>query len=314
MTWDTLEPRLEEETQRGFSGTVLAARNGEIILHRGFGLASRDRDIPNTTNTLFAIGSTPIDFTHAAILKLVDLGKLRIAEPITSFFKTVPPDKQNITIDQLMTGRSGLRDFHGIPGVDEDLDLSWIDRDTAVRRILTGELRFEPGTEQAHSHSAWGLLAVIVELVSGQEYEAFLRVQYFKPTGMTRTGLYPHALKFDPDEVAVGYGHIRIRPVNSPVHWGRTSWLVMGSGGMVSTAADLFRWNQALRSGALLSPESTKQFRGGGIAAGDNDRGFLTLFNTDLDTIVIVCANSHEEPGDHTTQVSLAAVSVARNR
>jgi CubicO group peptidase (beta-lactamase class C family) len=312
MTWETLERRLVEEERNGFSGVVLAARDGKIVLHRGFGHADRERNVINTTNSLFAIGSTPIDFTRAAVLKLMDQGLLKLTDPIARFLPTVPPDKQRITLEHLMTGRSGLKDFHGIPGVDEDLDLSWIDRATALQRILGSELLFEPGSDRAHSHSAWGLLAAVIEIVSDESYESFLRRHFFEPLGMTRTGTYPLTRKFNQDEIAVGYGPVRIPPVNSPAHWGRTSWLVMGSGGMVSTPADLFRWNQGVCGGKVLSPESTRRYGRGAIAAGGNERGFFTLYNVEPETMVIVCTNGHESPRDHAAMVADAAVRVTR--
>ena len=313
MNWNNMAERLEEEAGKGFSGVVLAARDGRIVLHRGFGLANREKRIPNTTNTVFAIGSTPIDFTHAAILKLVDLGKLTTSDRITRFLKDVPADKQAITLQHLMTGRSGLKNFHGIPGVDDDLDLSWIDRETALRRILGSELLFAPGTAEAHSHSAWGVLAAVIEIASDQSYADFLQEHLFEPAGMTRTGLYPITRDLDPDQIAVGYGANRIPPLNAPQHWGRTSWLVMGSGGMVSTAADLYRWNRAVLGGNLLSPESTRRYGGGDVGAGGNDRGFFTLYTQTADTMVIVCTNSHEGPRDHAAGVARATVSVTRS-
>src|SRR6185436_16953274 len=97
-----------------------------------------------------------------------EMGKLSTSDPITKFLKNVPQDKSAMTIDHLMRGRSGLPNFHHITGVDQDADLTWIDRDTAVQRILGRELLFAPGQGQAHSHSAWVLLAAIVEVVSGE--------------------------------------------------------------------------------------------------------------------------------------------------
>ncbi len=316
MTWESLEQRLEEEEAKGFSGSIIAVHNGSIVLQRGFGWADRERKIENTKDTIFAIGSTPIDFTHAAILLLADRGQLKTSDPITKYFDSVPADKRGIRLDQLMTGKSGLKNFPGIHGVDVDLDLSWLDRAAFLDRILGSELLFAPGSGNAHSHAAWGVLTAIIEIVSGQEYHDFLREHLFEPAGMTRTGSYSFTHEFNPDELAVGYGPNRIRPTNSPVHWGKTSWLVKGSGGMVSTPTDLYHWNRAVRGGQLLSPESTKRYagKGEGMAAGGNDRGFFTLYNTGIDTIVIVCSNSHEKPRDHAGQVSMTAVRLAMQR
>jgi len=136
---------------------------------------------------------------------------------------------------------------------------------------------FAPGESEAHSHSAWGLLAAIVEIVSGQSYGTFLRKWFFEPAGMNRTGFYGEDPRFGNADYAVGYGESTIAPRNSPNHWGPTSWLVMGSGGMVSTPADLHRWVRGIRGG-LLSAESQKRFWTGSVLAGASDRGFFCVF------------------------------------
>lgn len=306
VTWETLEARLKKEEELGFSGTVLVVRDNDVVLHKGYGLAIRERGIPNSAKTVFAIGSTPIDFTKAAVLKLADLGKIRISDPITEFFAGVPEDKRSVTIENLMTGRSGLPNFHHIPGEDEDYDLTWIDRETAVGRILGQPLLFPPGTDEQHSHSAWVLLAAIVEIVSGRPYKKFLDENFFGPAGMDRTGLYQDAAAFDEDEVAVGYSPNPAGKINSPQHWGPTSWLVMGSGGMVSKPGDLYKWILSLRSGKLLSASSLEKYWSHGLLAGGNDRGFLCMYTEGPENLMILCCNSHAAMDDRAASLGRA--------
>lgn len=297
IAWDNLDARLGEEVARGFSGTVLVARNGKIVLHKGYGLANRERNIPNGTETIFAIGSVPIDFTRGAILKLEEQGKLRTSDPITKYLADVPADKQAMTIDQLMSRKSGLPDFHHID-TDADRDLSWIDRDTAIKRILGASLLFPPGHGEAHSHSAWVLLAAIVEMVSKQSYEAYLRENFFEPAGMTRTGNHESGARFADDEFAVGYEGESVGKLNIPKYWGNTSWLVMGSGGMESTPMDLYRWNQAIRSNKTLSPNAAKKYWQNAVLAGGDDRGFFTLYNEGPGDTFVLSSNAHKHQGD----------------
>ena len=174
FTWETLEARFAEEADRGFVGSVLIVRDGKVVLDRGYGLADRELGIPNGPDTIFAVGSHPIDFTHVSLLWLAQQGKLDLSAPISTFFERLPADKRTITVEHLMTGGSGLPDFHDRPG-DRDPDHSWIDRDEAMRRIFESELLFAPGTGNEHSHSAWGVLAAIVEIVSGEFYQDFIR-------------------------------------------------------------------------------------------------------------------------------------------
>jgi CubicO group peptidase (beta-lactamase class C family) len=303
ITWDNLDARLTEEASAGFSGCVLVVHGGKVVLDRGYGLANREKNIPVTPETIFAIGSVPIDFTRAAILKLEEMGKLQTSDPITMYFSDVPDDKRAITIDQLMTGASGFPNFHHMPGADENPDLSWIDRAEAIRRILGKELLFAPGTGQAHSHSAWVLLAAIVEIVSKQSYGEFLQANFFGPAGMTRTGLHEDGDRFSDDEFAVGYDGESVGKSNTPKYWGRTSWLVMGSGGMFSTPRDLYAWLQAIRSGKTLSAKEAAKYWTHGVLAGGDDRGFFCLYTEGPDDLMIMCSNAHSRRGDRVSSV-----------
>lgn len=306
VTWDSLEKRLREEEKAGFSGVVLVVRDEKVVLHEGYGMANKERGIPNTKDTVFAVGSTPIDFTKAAILKMVDLGKFQTSNPITKFLSAVPEDKQSITIEHLMTGQSGLPNFHHIPGQDEDYDLTWIDRETALKRILGKGLLFPPGQGNSHSHSAWGLLSAIVEIVSEMPYKEFLDKYFFKPAGMDRTGLYQDSIGFKEEDVAVGYSPHKVGTINSPQYWGPTSWLVMGSGGMVSNPGDLYKWIQALRSGKFLSAASLEKYWSNGVLAGGNDRGFLCMYTEGPGSLMILCSNSHVSMGDTAAKLGRA--------
>jgi CubicO group peptidase (beta-lactamase class C family) len=311
ITWDNLESRLAEEEAAGFSGVVLAARGGRVVLHRGYGMADRQAGTPNTTGTIFAIGSIPIGFTKAAILKLDESGRLRTSDLVSKYVPGVPADKATMTLDHLMTGASGLPDFHHKAGVDADRDLTWIDRQTAIDRILAQPLLFAPGAGDAHSHSAWVLLAAVVELVSKQPYEDYLKSNFFDPAGMTRTGNHESGAAFGDDQFAVGYGGEAVGTPNIPKHWGKTSWLVMGSGGMQSTPGDLYRWHTAIKERKTLGDAAARRYLEPGIVAGGDDRGFFCLYNQGGDDQVIVCSNSHSGPGDRASAVARALVMMA---
>jgi CubicO group peptidase (beta-lactamase class C family) len=289
--WDTLESRMKWEADQGFSGVVLAARDGKVVSHKAYGMANRQKQIAMRPDTILAIGSTPIDFTKAGILLLAQRGKLSLSDSIAKYFDNVPEEKKAITIQHLMTGRSGLRDFHDIRS-DRDPDHSYIDRAEAVRRILGQKLLFRPGQRRQHSHSAYGLLAAIVEIVSGQAYSAFTREQLFLPLGMKDTGFFGE--RYDERRLAVGYGLRKDGEVNAPPYWGKTSWLVMGSGGQVSTAMDMWRWLEALQSGKVLSQESVKQYLypGSYLLNGGDMYGFEIVYAGKQRSCVILMTNA----------------------
>ena len=202
----------------------------------------------------------------------MERGAIQRSDPISKYFESVPEDKRAITLDHLMTGGSGLPDFHDVPA-DRDPDHGWVDRPEAVRRILGAELLFAPGEGRRHSHSAWGLLAAVIEIASEQSYQDFTQKNLFEPAGMVDTGFFGRPL---PEErLAIGYGDRSDGEINAPPYWGPTSWLVMGSGGMVSTTGDLFRWNRALRTGVVLAPSSVEAYWSGeGVCQAGNMYGF----------------------------------------
>lgn len=294
MNWKNYKDKLAEEEEKGFSGVVYVVRDGKIVHAEGYGYANKEESVLNSTATVFDIGSIPIDFTRAAILKLVDKGQISYEDPITKFIKNVPEDKTGITIGHLMNDESGLPNFHDIEGVDEDFDLSWITRDEAIRRMMSSPLLAKPGTEYLPSHSGYGLLAAIVEIVSDETYEDFLQKHFFKPMGMKNIGPYGKGSEISPELMAVGYGKQATKP-NIPTEWGKTSWLIKGSGGMVSTTEDLYTWNRELQKGKYLSRESKERFGFGNASFGGTERGFLTCYRRDGSDTVIVCSNASQQ-------------------
>lgn len=297
FTWETLAERLSEEAEAGFTGAVLVVRDREVVLDAGYGLANRQHRIPVRPDTIFAVGSEPIDFTQAAILRLAQDGTISLADPITGFFDGVPEDKRGITLEHLMTGASGLRDFHDLPG-DRDPDHSWIDRDEAMRRIFAQELLFPPGTGEEHSHSAWGVLAAIVEIASGSTYQEFTRRHVFEPAGMVDTGFNGDPV---PEErLAIGYGPRSDGEINAPPYWGPTSWLVMGSGGQISTTRDISRFLTAMREGRILEPDWARRFFGPGVGASRNGDmyGFeMFVYHSPMAETHLVTLTNANDPG-----------------
>lgn len=277
IPWDQLDDVLRDAAAEwGFSGTVLALREGQVALHDSYGLADREAGRPVDNETVFDIGSQPIDFTRAAIWLLVQRAALALDDPITRFYPDAPADKRRMTIEHLMTGASGLPNFHHVAS-DPDWDLTWIDRDTAEARILGQPLLFEPGTDRSPSHSAFGLLAAIVERASDQSFEDFLRIEFFEPLGMRRTGPYGDDLGLPLTEFAAGYDGDAVGDPNVPPNWGPTSWLIKGSGGMVSTPADLHRFFQGMLDGEILTGEAREGYLDRTSSSGATDRGFLFI-------------------------------------
>jgi CubicO group peptidase (beta-lactamase class C family) len=278
-TWETLEASLHRAEDAGWSGVYLARRDGKDVVRANLGIADRSSGRRTAANTVYCIGSTPIDFTVTGILLLGQRGKLTLDDPIGRYLADVPADKRGMTIGHILSGKSGLPDFHHTDK-DWDADLGWVDRDTAVRRILGAKLLFAPGSEEAHSHSAYGLLAAVIERVSGMSYQTFVRNEILQPLGMTRTGFYGETLGLTAADFAVGYGDSSVGLPNIPPNWGPTSWLVMGSGGMFSTLGDMERYYAAIEGGRLLTGAWAKRQQGENVGVGGSDRGFFIFHAT----------------------------------
>lgn len=276
VTRENLAETIDRLEREGYSGVLHLRVNGETAVERTFGMASPELGIPISRDTVFGVGSRPIDFTIASIFLLAQRGVLTLDDSIDRWFEEVPADKRAMTIRHLMTGRSGLVDFFHEPG-DWDADLAWIDRQTAERRLLSSELLFAPGTSQRHSHGAFVLLAALVERASGQEYWPFLRENFFDPAGMTRTGMYGDRRDLGLADFAVGQGPSRVGLPNIPPNWGPTSWLVMGSGGMYSSLPDLLRFYDLVRDGEVLEERYAEHFRRPTAQIDGSDRGFELL-------------------------------------
>jgi CubicO group peptidase (beta-lactamase class C family) len=227
-----LDTYLRERVNKGFSGVVLVAEDGEVVLSRAY---SRDRSL--TPETGFWIGSVSKTFTAAAILRLRDEGRLALSDPISRFFAAVPLDKQDITIRHLLTHTAGLRERYAADGMEE--------RDQAVRAILAHPLERPPGAGYAYTNDAYNLLAAVIEVASEQPFEMFLRDQVLTPAGMTETGFW---------------GERPVVPL-APSSKRRpgSNWGFRGATGMSSTVGDLYRWHLALLDDIVLQSGSRRE-------------------------------------------------------
>ncbi|EAQ30709.1 beta-lactamase (penicillin-binding protein) (penicillinase) [Erythrobacter sp. NAP1] len=265
-------------TQGGYSGVVYVQMDGEPVVEKAYGVANPASGRANEVDTIFGIGSRPIDFTKAAIFLLADEGKLSLDDRLDKYYPDAPADRAGMTIRHMLTGQSGLPDFPAQPG-DADADLTWIDRAEFERRTMQTPLLFAPGESEAHSHWAFGLASAIVERVSGEPYAQFLRSRFFEPAGMTRTGDYGERGEHQLEDFAVGGGK-QVGLPNIPPNWGPTSWLVLGSGGMYSNLSDLRNFYAYVTDGGVLSAEHAAHFRQINASVDGSERGFeLFSFN-----------------------------------
>lgn len=238
-------------TEAGFSGGVLVSQKGEILLRKGYGMANRQDQTPFEPTTVTTVGSVTKQFTGTAILKLMEMGKLSPEDSLDTFFPNLPPDKQKITVHQLLTHSSGLMDYVG------DSDFHMLTNKAYFSQVFATKLRFPPGGGHRYSNAGYSVLTHILEKVSGQSYEDFLRTHLFTPAGMKETGY----LKPDWPISRVARGYARgVMDMGTLVarfrQHGRISPVLQGNGGIHSTLDDMHRWYLALRDGKVLSAKS----------------------------------------------------------
>ncbi|HXO29203.1 MAG TPA: serine hydrolase domain-containing protein, partial [Thermoanaerobaculia bacterium] len=239
----------------GYSGSVLVARGGRVLLHQGYGLADRARRRPYTAETLFDVASISKQFTAAAILALEMAGKLAVEDPLGKFFPNAPADKAAITLHQLLTHTSGLRDTFG-----EEYEP--VTREELLRRVFASRLLGPPGRRYRYSNGGYSVLAAVVEVASGRTYDDYLRRRLFGPAGMRHTGFRLPA----PALALLAHGYTADGDWGTPLDhpWAADGpyWDLRGNGGILTSTGDLYRWHLALAGDAVLArPQREKYIR-----------------------------------------------------
>lgn len=227
----------------GYSGSVLVSVDGKIILRKGYGFADREKHIPIQPETRFDIGSLSKNFTAAAILRLEADGKLRVEDPVSRFLPDVPEDKRSISIHELLTHISG------VTGPDHGYRV--VSKSEAVRGILSAPLKFKPGTEWAYSNAGYVLLAAVIESASGESYQEYMIRHIFRPAGLSSTGFWGKRLPPSSSRwIAKGYDELGV--VADLDQLSGDTWNDMGSGQIVSTVDDLYRWQKSLEHNRVI--------------------------------------------------------------
>lgn len=300
-----LDDYLSTVSALGFSGSIMIVKEGEILLHKGYGFADRENSAPNTKDTVFDIGSITKQFTAAAIMKLEMQGKLNTNDFLGKYLPDVPADKAEITLHQILTHTAGLANYSG-----DDYEVSL--RDETVKRILTTPLESKPGEKYAYSNAGYTLLAVIVERISGEPYEKFLRRHLFEPAKMKMTGY--RLAEWKRAQLPRGYNDGKNLGTPLDHKWAESGpyWNLFGNGGMLSTVGDLYKWSQALKGETILSAAAKQKLFtpnlnnyaygwrventpfGKRIShGGASDNGFISNFQIfpEKDTVIVIATN-----------------------
>lgn len=236
------------------NGSVLVADKGKVIYEKGFGLANMEWKIANQADTKFRIGSITKQFTAALILQLVDEGKIKLDGKLSDYLPDYRKDTGGrVTLHQLLNHTSGIPSYTSRPDFFPKHSRDAYSVPDFVKTFASGDLEFEPGSKFSYNNSGYTLLGAIIEKVTGKSYETVLAERILKPLGMTNTGYDHHATLLE--KRASGYQKTSTGFINAPY---LDMSLPYAAGSIYSTVGDLYKWEQALHEGAIISAESRK--------------------------------------------------------
>ena len=239
--------RLQIDTMPGAS--ALVSQNGEIIFQKGFGYANIEKKIRVTPDTKFKIGSISKQFTAAAILKLQEEGRISTADKLSKYIPDFPRGNE-VTIYQLLTHTSGIHDYDFQPNLDVSQPVT---PQALLDVIKKNSYDFNPGERFQYDNSGYFILGYIVARISGRTLGDYLYETFFKPLGMTNTGIYETNIVLDNE--AQGYS-MKDETVKK-ADFQEMSW-ALGVGSIYSTTVDLFKWNEAVFNGKVLTDATLK--------------------------------------------------------
>ena len=228
--------------------SIGVVRGSDTLELKGFGLANVEDSVPATAATVYRVGSITKQFTAAAILQLVEQGKVQLDAPVSTYLPKFPRDDGRLTIRQLLTHTSGLPNYTELP---EFADLRRTDlADGQLVALFGGRpLDFPPGTRWHYSNSGYYTLGLVLQQLGGVPYAVYLDQTILKPLGLEHT-LYCSVEPLVPHRAA-GYSVSGDQIVNA-------SYLSMhlpgAAGALCSTVGDLLRWQRSLVGGRVVRP------------------------------------------------------------
>jgi len=233
---------------------ALVMEKGKVVYRKGFGKADLELNVPLRPDMIFRIGSITKQFTAVAILQLEEQGKLSLQDEITKFIPDYPTHGYKITVEQLLTHTSGVKDYTRMKEWTGEMQRKDMTPKEIVDFFKDQPMDFEPGTKFQYDNSGYILLGYIIEKASGEPYSQYLKKHIFKPLGLKHTS-YDNTADLVINRVK-GYSKADSGYFNSP-YLSMTQPYAAGS--LLSTVDDLYTWTKGVRSGRILKPETFAQ-------------------------------------------------------
>jgi CubicO group peptidase (beta-lactamase class C family) len=238
---------------RKFMGTALVARGNQVLLNKGYGFADLEWEVRNTPTTKFRLGSLTKQFTAASILLLEERGKLNVNDPVKKYMPDAPAAWDKMTLFHVLTHTAAIPNFTNFPDYQK-LEPFPATPMQLVARFRDKPLDFAPGEQYSYSNSGYVLLGYLIEKITGESYEKFLRENIFTPLGMKDSG-YDSNSAIIPRR-ASGYAA-------GPNGYENAGFVHMSipfsAGALYSTTEDLLKWEQGLFGGKVLKPASLEK-------------------------------------------------------
>jgi len=254
-----------------FDGAVLVAENGQVVYKGAFGLANREWNIPNTTDTRFMIGSISKPLTAMLTLIQVKKGLIILDETLDHYlppFQNRPAGK--VTIRQLLSHTSGMPNYDIIPDFFPRISRQHYSREDYLKIYIDSALAFTPGTR--YNYSSWGYftLGYLVEQVTGKSYSELMKEEIFDKLGMKGSGSYFHTQVVP--KRATGYDYSLGAYTSSDF---RDQSNTMGTGDIYSTVEDLLKFHLAITNNSLIDKKLTDEMLTPGIKPADYGFGWF---------------------------------------
>lgn len=233
---------------------VAVAKDGEILFLKSYGLADVEMNTKVDAGTVFGLASVTKQYTAAAIMRLIEQGKISLEDPITKFLPDYPVQGRNVTVHHLLSHTSGMKDY----GLKNEELPGWYTLDLSYEQMINlwANQPFESEPGEKYDYCNWGyyLLGQIIKRVTGISWSQYAEPQLLQPLGLNQT-IFGHELKIIPGR-AKGYLHKKDTLINVP-H--RNIEVFSAGGGLSATIDDMITWTHLLHSGQVVSPESLKK-------------------------------------------------------
>ncbi|MGI8510741.1 MAG: serine hydrolase domain-containing protein [Gemmatimonadaceae bacterium] len=231
--------------------SIAVVHGSQTLLKKAYGYTDLENGVVATPASVYRIGSDTKQFTAAAIMRLVEEGKLHLDDDVRPFFPNFPFGDRHVTVRQLLTHTAGVANYTmHLPAFQRET----LSHDSLLAKIYDKPFDFEPGTSYRYSNTGYYMLGMIVEKLSGRPYKDYLQQEFLTPLGLDKT--YYCSVEPLIMHRAQGYGVRDGKFVNADYI---DMDLPFAAGSICSTPSDLVKWSEALQSGKVVSAASYRQ-------------------------------------------------------